>query len=117
MADATPSILDGLVPGYPKLGAVMGLMPETACFRRFASLNAKSLLYQQSELIHLENELRELEARDAGSGDKMRERFRKNCRFLNDASEDDEQHDLVARIRIRLKEYGLQDPVVITGFC
>lgn len=52
-----------LVEGYPTIANGMGLMPETAILRRFATLNTQSLLYRQAEIIRLERELRALEAR------------------------------------------------------
>jgi len=54
-APASPaSPLHDLIPGYPKLAGRMEIMPEIAMFRSFGALNARSLLYYQSELAHLE---------------------------------------------------------------
>jgi len=39
----------------------MGHEPGAAIYRRFASLNARILLYRQAELVCLEHELDELE--------------------------------------------------------
>lgn len=52
------------LPGYPELAHVMGKTPEHAIFRTFSQLAAKSLLYSQSKLWGLEEDLRLIEQRD-----------------------------------------------------
>ena len=49
------------VHGYPRLATFMGNEPGAAIYRRFASLNARVLLYRQAEIVCLEHELDELE--------------------------------------------------------
>ena len=58
---------------YTKLASLIGAHEEMALFRRFAILNAKNLLYMQSELVHLGCELDsiELENRCSGDNDKL----------------------------------------------
>jgi len=53
--------IDHAVHGYPRLATFMGHEPGAAIYRRFASLNARVLLYRQAELVCLEHELDELE--------------------------------------------------------
>ncbi|KAL8715786.1 MAG: hypothetical protein Q9220_000453 [cf. Caloplaca sp. 1 TL-2023] len=48
---------------------------EAALFRRFDTLNVKSLLYMQAELVHLEAELRQVEERDRVSTDPSKGQF------------------------------------------
>jgi hypothetical protein len=38
-------VLDEFVVGYPRMAARMGLIPETAMFRRFRTLNCRNMLY------------------------------------------------------------------------
>ena len=54
---------------YNKLAALIGTHQEMALFRQFAALNAKNLLYMQSELVHLEAELTSIESEDRCSED------------------------------------------------
>lgn len=54
---------------YNKLADLMGDHQELAIFRRFRKLNAKTLLYMQAEILHLENELKNIELEDSRSKD------------------------------------------------
>jgi hypothetical protein len=69
----TMPIHDG---GHERLASFMGLLPETAIFRRFATLNVKNLLYYQAELAYLERRLKAIAEEDRQSGDKYREQYR-----------------------------------------
>ncbi|KAL8696341.1 MAG: hypothetical protein Q9224_002847 [Gallowayella concinna] len=60
---------------YNKLATVMGDHQELAIFRRFQRLNAKSLLYMQAEILHLESELDMIELEDKRSEEKSRSLF------------------------------------------
>ena len=51
--------------GYAKLAQLMGTFDDFAIFRSFKALNYQNLLYLQAEIIHLDEELRELAQRDA----------------------------------------------------
>ncbi|KZF22469.1 hypothetical protein L228DRAFT_246760 [Xylona heveae TC161] len=57
------------VKGYPQLAHEVGTEPSWLIFRRFSVLNARNLLYYQAELVQLEHELNELEARSDGKED------------------------------------------------
>ncbi|KAI4926243.1 hypothetical protein J4E85_006535 [Alternaria conjuncta] len=107
--------LHDLIPGYPKLAGRMETMPEIAMFRRFGALNARSLLYYQSELAHLEDQLKELEAEDANSPDGKKATYSMNAFWLNTADfevdgklrdGDMRQRELVLQIRCVLKKYN-----------
>ena len=97
----------------------MEIMPEIAMFRRFGALNARSLLYYQNELAHLEDQLKELEAEDANSPDGKKATYSMNAFWLNTADfevdgklrdGDMRQRELVLQIRRVLKEYSMTGP-------
>ena len=100
--------LQSLIPGYPKLSERMGIVPEMAVFRRFGTLNAQMLLYMQSELIHLEEELRELELEDSRSKQPYKSKYSRDYFFLYNPTTkgDDKQLRLVLEIKAKLKEYS-----------
>lgn len=52
---------DEAAHGYPKLATMLGGVEGYAIYRRFASLNARNLLYHQAKLTHLEHQLNLLE--------------------------------------------------------
>lgn len=98
----------------------MEIMPEIAMFRRFGALNARSLLYYQNELAHLEEQLKELEAEDAKSPDGKKATYSMNAFWLNTADfevngelrdGDMRQRELVLQIRRVLKEYSMGSPI------
>lgn len=86
----------------------MGMVPEMAMFRRFGTLNAQMLLYMQSELIHLENDLRELEREDSRSDQLYKSKYSRDCFFLLNPMTpgDNRQLRLVMEIKAKLKEYS-----------
>ena len=94
---------------YGKLASLMGTYHEMALFRQFAALNAKSLLYMQSELVHLEAELSNIGLEDAYSGDGQKEAFRVSLFKLKRSSGTDKdlQWRKVMEIREKLKEYSM----------
>lgn len=49
--------------GYPQLAALAGRDKTFAVFRKFRTLNVRNLLYIQSELVELESQLRDADAR------------------------------------------------------
>ncbi|TID16886.1 putative copper-transporting ATPase [Venturia nashicola] len=59
MAQVTPAI-----DGYSSLAVRMGVLPETAIFKRFGDPSARNLLYLQAELFHLRAGLLEHERVD-----------------------------------------------------
>jgi hypothetical protein len=61
--------------GYDRLASLMGFFPELAVYRRFAKLNAKNILYLQSELSVLERELQEASREDAQSTNDTRQEY------------------------------------------
>jgi hypothetical protein len=57
--------------GYAKVAQLMGNQEEFAILRRFRVLNMQKLLYQQAEIIHLEDEINQLAKRDSSHGERQ----------------------------------------------
>jgi hypothetical protein len=93
---------------YGRLAALMGTHQELALFRKFARLNAKNLLYMQSELMHLEVELENVELENGGSGDPEKMAFIVSLFDLKDSSgtENDLQWRKVLEVREKLNCYS-----------
>ncbi|MCJ1269864.1 hypothetical protein MMC22_009757 [Lobaria immixta] len=93
---------------YTRLAALIGNHEELALFRRFAALNAKSLLYMQAELVHLEAELENIANEDSYSGHGEKDSFEVSFSKLKDScgTENDLQWRRVLEIRHKLKEYN-----------
>ncbi|KAL8684429.1 MAG: hypothetical protein Q9218_008301, partial [Villophora microphyllina] len=92
---------------YNKLAALMGEHQEMATFRRFQRINAKSLLYMQAEILHLEQELSMIELEDKSSADKNRASLHESVFNLKESS--DHPHNIqwskVLELRERLEAY------------
>lgn len=106
--------LEELVMGYPKLAGQMEILPEIAIFRRFGALNARSLLYQQAELIHLEKLLRDIERRDNDSGVGSKPKYARCWYWLSQSLDDgdDEQWRLMKKIKRKLRKYSMRSEIV-----
>ncbi|KAF1950487.1 hypothetical protein CC80DRAFT_482584 [Byssothecium circinans] len=107
--------LKGHPAGYPKLAGRMGIMPTAAMFRRFGALNARNLLYFQSELMSLEKKLFKAEAEDSESDKGMKSKYAKSFFWLNTSTNvkdgelrdgDTTQRDLVMKMRELLRDYN-----------
>ena len=94
--------------GYTELSSLMGTHPQLALFRRFASLNAKNLLYMQAEVVHLEAELANIVADDSASGESEKASFHLSLFDLKESSgtSKDLQWRKVMEIREKLKSYS-----------
>jgi hypothetical protein len=103
--------LHDLVTGYPKLAGRMAIIPETAMFRRFGALNARNLLYLQSDLMIMKEKLLELEKRDSMSSDGKRSVYALDHYWMSSATierdGDVRQKELMDQIREMLKEYSM----------
>ncbi|KAI4221217.1 MAG: hypothetical protein L6R40_008646 [Gallowayella cf. fulva] len=93
---------------YNKLATLMGDHQEMATFRRFKRLNAKSLLYMQAEIVHLESELGNIESEDKWSEDKPRSSLHESVFNLQGShgTPSDVQWKKVLDIREKLKQYS-----------
>jgi hypothetical protein len=100
--------LSGGVRGYPMLAREIEQVPEIAIFRRFAALNARSLLYFQQELTDMEDRLKQLEYRDILSDRGWRKDYAIDAASLQHsvAFDDPAQWTLVLQIREKLKQYS-----------
>jgi hypothetical protein len=108
-ADKRP--IDDYVMGYPKIAAQMGLIPETAMFRRFGALNARNLLYLQCDLASIEEKLFKLEWNDHKSSTGKKSRYAVDAFWLDNATAvrdgDTKQRDLILRMRETLHQYSM----------
>lgn len=109
-ATCPPPSLDAFVKGYPKIAASMGLIHETAMFRRFGALNARNLLYLQNDLADIETALNKIEREASDSTAGKKRKYALDAYWLKTASpardEDTEQRDLVLRMRDTLRQYS-----------
>ncbi len=95
---------------YSSLAEILGNNDGLAIYRRFSTLNAQNLLYMQSELINLEDELRRL-VHAASRADNEKQRvFQSDISALKSAPSDGnegKQWRKVLEIRVKLKEYSM----------
>jgi len=101
--------LHDLQDGYPKLAGRMGIQPEMAMFKRFGALNARNLLYMQSELMNLERTLKRVEMEDAMARQGDKPNYSRDFYWLHYSEfvgPDTRQLNLIKRIREVLKEYS-----------
>lgn len=100
--------LDPLVTGYPKLAGYMEVLPEIAIFRRFGALNARNLLYLQSELCTIERMLINQEKVDSVKGGNQG-KYALDWFWLSQSEKDGDtaQLELVIKMRQTLKEYSM----------
>ncbi len=94
---------------YSRLAALMGAHQELGLFRKFAKLNTKNLLYMQSELMHLEAELENIELENGRSGDTEKMALLVSLFDLKDSlgTENDLQWRKALEIREKLKCYSM----------
>jgi hypothetical protein len=101
--------------GYDRLASLMAFLPEAAIFRRFATLNAKNLLYFQAELSFLEEQLEEAEKADAQSSSQNRRQYSREWFKLSHAEDhqdgDPRQWAIFLRIRRVLGEFSRSNSV------
>ncbi|KAK0637821.1 hypothetical protein DIS24_g10427 [Lasiodiplodia hormozganensis] len=95
-------------PGYPKLAELMNVVPETAVFRRFGTLNSLNLLYLQAELTDIEQKLRQAQVADHNAEEGFKKFYAKNWYFLKESARDgdEEQLQLVDLAREKLDKYN-----------
>ena len=92
---------------YLELAGLMGKYPGLAIFRRFATLNAKNLLYLQAEIAELEDQLDLLEGEDRNSTNLDHRKFQWEARLLMTApAGENQQWQKILEIRAKLKEYS-----------
>jgi hypothetical protein len=97
--------------GYPSLAAFIASDKELAVYRAFDRLNARNLLYAQSELLYLEEKLDALDRADseAEPGSALRSSARSWEVLQRKANgHDEERLKCVLRLREAIKEYSEQ---------
>ena len=112
MEDEKPAVGSAGWPtqSYSSLAELLGNHDGLAIYRRFATLNAQNLLYLQSELINLEDELKRLVLADSNSNDEQRRSFKSDITALKAApahEPEGRQWLKVLEIREKLKEYSM----------
>ncbi len=104
--------LDPEPQGHDRLASFMGMFPEAAIFRRFATLNAKNILYLQAELLSLEKELNSAAEDDARSTSERRREYSRRWKLLSSGSDDSDgnpqQWKTFMKIRTTLNEYSMR---------
>jgi hypothetical protein len=73
---------------YVDLCSVMSKHSDVFILRAFSSLNARNLLYYQAELLHLEQELQEIESEDQSCEELPRKRYASDWKSLGMTSID-----------------------------
>ena len=101
---ARPARLDG----YPSFAHFIARDADASIYRKYAHLSARNLLYLQSELHELEEQLQQLDEEDAKHIDD--ELAQKAARYWTHYSDPDNaracQHKVLQeKIRLRLREY------------
>ena len=93
---------------YSRLCALMCKHPELSQFKMFSSLNHQNLLYMQSELIHLQAELRGIELENIQSGHPEKRALQISVFDLKESTgtENQLQWHKALEIRAKLKEYS-----------
>lgn len=97
---------------YNRLATLMGEHQELAVFRRFQTLNAKSLLYMQAEILHLGSELKSIELEDERSKDMHRASLHTSVFNLKEScgSDHDLQWSKAMDLRDKLERYSRLSP-------
>lgn len=94
--------------GYPRISAYIDSDSDTALFRRFGVLHARSLLYKQVELTELEAQLDKLDKEDEGKPGADPNKWRLGHSIsLNDGQMNEKRRDLMKKIDEKLEEYGI----------
>jgi hypothetical protein len=112
--------METLPEGYPKLAALQGTYPQLGIYRRFATLNARNLLYLQAELVILESNLNQFTSKDYVSEDLTAKLYHKNWHRLSKRKYGvlNSQYYTMLRVREKLKEYSKTPPNrANVGFC
>lgn len=103
-----PTPLPPRLEGYPSFAHFIAKDSDASIYRKYAHLSARNLLYLQSELHDLEEQLRQLDGEDAKDIDN--EEAQKAARGWRHYSDSENgrasQHRVLQeKIRLKLKEY------------
>lgn len=100
--------------GYPSVAAFIASSPDLAVFRKFGQLNARNLLYLQTELIVLESKLEALDREDLTNAGEVDWRRSWESVLRGQKEDDDRRRKLVSDIREKLKEYSKKSELLRT---
>lgn len=101
--------------GYAKVASLMAKYDEFAILRRFKALNTQELLYNQAEIIHLEERLQRLVDRDSAHPD--RKFYSKDWWTLAHGTDREgrEQWRTIRKIRKKLDKYSKETQTIPLG--
>ena len=102
-----------VIHGYPRLAKFMGRIPGYAIFKRFASLNARMLLYFQAEIVELEHDLDWLERMN--KADQRLHYVVRELRTAPEGSNRRKQWDKVVELREELDQYSRWEAFVFVA--
>ena len=107
----TAILLDQIQNGYPGLAKFIGpdLDQGLGIFKKFAELNARSLLYMQAELLCLEQELDVITHVDEHGTDPTTKNFARSVWEMKKPP-NRPQWDKVLEVRRKLKDYSMNLP-------
>jgi len=94
--------VEGCPEGYPRLAAFLDSDENFMLYRRFGFLQARILLYKQDELRELEEELGDMDDRDAQT------RARKLKSRERDDADSEDRKILIGKITTAFNEYGMK---------
>ncbi|SLM40034.1 hypothetical protein LPUS_10725 [Lasallia pustulata] len=98
----------GVQGSYGRLAALMGNLPELAIFRKFHEINIQNLLTMQSELVHLEEEYKDICEEDANSECEITRSYQKDWKALQKSKGmgGTLQKDAQSRLQVKLAAYN-----------
>lgn len=98
----------GVQGSYGRLAALMGNLPELAIFRKFHEINIQNLLTMQSELVHLEEEYKDICEEDANSECEITRSYQKDWKALQKSKGmgGTLQKDAQSRLQVKLAAYS-----------
>lgn len=97
-----------MTEGYPKLAVLQGTYPQLGIYRRFATLNARNLLYYQAELVDLEERLDKETLEDLKATEEKRKSHSRDWYSLSKTADGVPTHqwDIMLKIREKLLQYS-----------
>lgn len=115
MTTPPPDVSKPAMEGYAKVAHLMAKYDEFAILRRFKVLNTQELLYNQAEIIHLEERLQRLVDRDAAHRD--RKFYSRDWWTLAHGldRESREQWRTIRKIRKKLDKYSKETQLAHLG--
>jgi hypothetical protein len=97
-----------MTEGYSKLALLQGTYPQLGIYRRFATLNARNLLYYQAELVDLEERLDKQTIEDINATEEKRKHHSRDWYSLSKTADGvpTPQWEIMLKIREKLLQYS-----------